>query len=653
MKKQYPYLKDEQFLKVMDTLKLKEQLVKITLLNWQEEPIQEIAGRVISGTLNLDGSSAIRRTCNVTMAIEETETDFYNLNQVISINKKIYLEVGIKNTTNFYKEYPIIWYPLGLFIIISASISNTLNGATASLQLKDKMCLLNGECGGTIGASTNFHEVEEQNESGEWVINKPTIYQIIQEVVNHFGKEDLNRIIISGVDRRIRQVMKWTGNTPLYLINITDKDSNTIQNSFTLTEPTESHQTFESGRDVGYIYTDFTYPGELIGDAGKTVCDILDEIKNTLGNYEYFYDVNGNFIFQEIPNYLNTTQATTILHSVVDNEGHTVVEKDKLGTSDYLIDMTKGKQAYSFNDNNLIISYSNSPQFNNVKNDFIVWGVRNNIDGTKLPIRYHLAIDTKPKVGNTYKVYLIKDSDGKTLYATKNEPINLEEGLSAIYKEITTTDWRTELYLQGIMADGLGTAYNDYYIELMNEWLKLYDIENNKFYNTIENSPYELDFYLDFIDSSSAIGNLNVKDIGRRSKVVVDNSINCLFEPIIPNLVILEAGSADLEERKMECQNRGEDWVQVEPEIYSSIMIGGTFNSALYMIKDLLYQYTNYNESISLQAIPVYYLEPNIRIGVTDSKSGIFGDYMIKTISMPLSPSGAMTISAVRALEKI
>ena len=48
---------------------------------------------------------------------------------------------------------------------------------------------------------------------------------------------------------------------------------------------------FEYGTDVGYIYTDFTYPGDLIGDAGSAVTDILDTIVQTLGNYEYFYNV--------------------------------------------------------------------------------------------------------------------------------------------------------------------------------------------------------------------------------------------------------------------------------------------------------------------------------------------------------------------------
>ena len=46
---------------------------------------------------------------------------------------------------------------------------------------------------------------------------------------------------------------------------------------------------------------------------------ILDKIIEVLGNFEYFYDVNGNFIFQEIKNYLNNSQTKYILDEANDN----------------------------------------------------------------------------------------------------------------------------------------------------------------------------------------------------------------------------------------------------------------------------------------------------------------------------------------------
>jgi hypothetical protein len=119
-----------------------------------------------------------------------------------------------------------------------------------------------------------------------------------------------------------------------------------------------TYQMFEYGEDVGYMYTDFTCPTELIANPGENVCVVLDKIKNMLGNYEYFYDTQGNFHFEEIKNYLNTTQAT--------------IDLETMNKNDYLISTSKGKTVYEFNNSNLVTSFSNSPQFNKIKNDFVV-----------------------------------------------------------------------------------------------------------------------------------------------------------------------------------------------------------------------------------------------------------------------------------------
>ena len=284
--------------------------------------------------------------------------------------------------------------PLGTFVIINPSLSHSSGGVSLSLQLKDKMCLLNGECGGVIPASTQFDEYETIDEHGQYVIDRPVILQIISEVVNHFGGEQLGKIIISDVDTKVKQTMKWVGSTPLYFLNTTGEFKFTTNYSEV---DGKSYNTYEYGQDVGFIYTDFTYPGELIGDAGSNVVTILDKIKNTLGNYEYFYDVYGNFIWQEIKNYLNTTHAT--------------VELEKLSNESYIADMSKGKKAFDFKDSRLITSYSNSPQFNKIKNDFVVWGIRKTAIGNTVPVRYHLAIDKKPAVGNIYKCFFYIDPE--------------------------------------------------------------------------------------------------------------------------------------------------------------------------------------------------------------------------------------------------
>lgn len=672
MRNNYPYLKDSSFLKSFDSIRNKEQYVKITVLNFEEKPIQAIEGRVTGGTLNLDGNSAVRRTCNLSMVATDYENDLTNINNLLSINKKIELEIGFLNTTTYYTNFDIIWFPLGVFVITAPSISHATDGINISLQLKDKMCLLNGECGGILPASVTFHEYETVDENGQYVIVQPTIYQIIQELVNHYGGEQLAKIIISDVDTRIKKVMKWVGSTPFYIIShavngeiqyIPTTDANEAAAA-------SSYKTYEYGSDIGYIYTDFIYPGELIGDAGNSVCTILDKIKDTLGNYEYFYDINGNFVFQEIKNYLNTSQST--------------VELDKITNGDYLMDMSKGKAVYQFDDCTLFTSCSNSPQYSMIKNDFIVWGIREDAEGNTFPIRYHLAIDKKPTIGNEYNVFFYTDKNDNLVKAkcpmeypnsSQFPKVGMQEvfymdmstkkiyewdTINKVYNEITvglktikTTDWRTELYLQGSVAEPLGRDSNYYYTELKNEWPKLYDTENGVFFDEVLKYPSDIDFYLDFIDSTAAISELSIVNIGRRTKVINDDSINCVFEPEIPDLVLLNMEDENIDDLREECENKGQDYIQLSGNLYSMITGGGTANSAYNLVRELLYQYTSYNESISINSIPIFYLEPNTRITVRDAQSGIYGDYMINSISIPFDVASTMTLSCTRALERI
>jgi hypothetical protein len=53
----------------------------------------------------------------------------------------------------------------------------------------------------------------------------------------------------------------------------------------------------ENGETVGYRSTDLTYAGDLISNTNETLTSIYDKIVAMLGNYEYFYDINGKFIF--------------------------------------------------------------------------------------------------------------------------------------------------------------------------------------------------------------------------------------------------------------------------------------------------------------------------------------------------------------------
>jgi hypothetical protein len=53
----------------------------------------------------------------------------------------------------------------------------------------------------------------------------------------------------------------------------------------------------ELGETAGYHKIDLTYNSDLILKAGETITGALDKLKNMLVNFEYFYDIDGRFVF--------------------------------------------------------------------------------------------------------------------------------------------------------------------------------------------------------------------------------------------------------------------------------------------------------------------------------------------------------------------
>lgn len=650
---QRPYLLNDNFLKKVDKLHLKEEYARISLLDWDSEnPREEIDGLIIGGSFNFDASSSMRRTGSLQMFVPETELDYKRANNILSLNTKITVEVGIKNTLDEYIDFPILWFPLGYYILRGINISRSNSGLSLNLSFKDKMCLFNGECGGMLPASVTFSEKEEYNEETDSTeITHPTIYQIIREIANHWGGQQLGKILISDVDEDVKQVVKWGGSDPLYVRNY-ESSGGAQQIEVTLSKPSGSnYSTLTVGDDVAYEITPFTYPGDLIGDAGTPITSILDKIRDTLGNYEYFFDIDGNFRFQEIKNYLNTSYSSYKLTELNENDIQDTVfqvDTNKKYSNEAIIDRSRGTSVYDFTDASLIYSYSNNPNYENIKNDFIIWGMRKGITGEEYPIRYHLAIDDKPFVGNDYYGHFIKDNYDRDIFIPAQPNEVRDDNVHVI-----TKDWRTQLYMEGAIAETAAIDSNDYYVELANEWPKLYNILEGKFkpeltavgeYAGVGN----MDYFLEFVGSNYLRSNYGVKVIGRRTKVLVDNTINCIIEPPIRDFIIVETqAQADA------CVARQQAYCKVDHAIYENLILGGKYNGANVAAKDLLYQYTSFNETITLNTVPIYHLEPNTKIKVIDPESGIAGEYMIRTINLTLGIAGSMNITANQALVKI
>lgn len=668
------YLKDVEFLRKLDRMKIRTQFAKIILLDFAEKPIKEIQGTITSGTLNINGASACRRTINLTMLAKPENRNLTDLNNDIAINKKIKVEIGLRNPFETYKDYgDIIWFKCGLFIVSTASISRTTSGWSISLTAKDKMCLLDGSVGGMITATTNFHEIETLTSEGKIQYEYPTIFQIIFQAVLNWGHEDAGKIFINDLQETAKMLVKYMGTNPIYF--------NDAYSSFSYSKEDEGGYTHEcfQGQDIGYRTTDFTYPGELILKAGDSVVTLLSKICETLSNFEYFYDVDGNFHFQEKKNYLNTSSPLL-----------------ELEPEDYFSTYANQKVSYSFTDMESISSITVAPKYENIKNDFVVWGKRTLDSGIEVEIHYHLTIAAKPtNLENAKKfMYKITDKDGLILsyqfVKDKLDGVNEKDeseikvflqkfwdglsdniknyyndqksaelkcelvGAPAIENEAMT--WREELYRRVLLSSSQGQSYlgTEYDMELLGFWRDICKInkEQDAMYLDISDVR-SLPFWFDFIDTSARYGVYSVNAIGRRTKAVNDDKINSLYNEDVPDVIFLTEEEMKNEKLLNYYNNIGQKYFQISDNFEKQFVTSSTGSSAFDKIRELLYQYLVYNTQITLQGNPIYYLEPNTLIYIEDKDSGIKGRYEISSISIPLAYSGNMSITATEALSRV
>ena len=707
-------LYNKEFLKRLDLERNKTIYGRITALQFNEQPIQSIEGRITGGSINIDGASAVRRTCSLTMVASDVNINGYYW----GLNTKFKLEVGVKNTID--KNYPdIIWFKQGIFIITSFSTALSTTNYTINLQGKDKMCLLNGEIGGTLTASTVFDSWDQETNTGDWITMKYPIKDIIRSAVHQFAGEPFHNIIINDLEDQGLELLEYRYDKPLYLLRAENSDEYTMGTlNPTTTTPALDAETnifdplydhlpenvnptpfiqdnniyhaakISYGETAGFRLTDLIYPDELIGNVGESITSILDKIKNLLGQFEYFYDVDGRFIFQKKQDFINT------VWTPVTEEGF--IESGAYSTS----------TVYSFTGNELITAFNNAPNLNNLRNDYSVWGARKGADGGESLIHMRYAIDEKPSY---YKAY-----DG-TVYTTDN--VDWREIIFQMQKDYRQHHFDDDFMLKIIENNPNHyptgqTGYEQYYIDLEGFWRQLYypnyayeetikkyearlnvakaerdavgtadrvlfkskqdiveaiekektafeidyvntyypdsiDKNNHPFWNrAVYEDPDVLNYWIDFLDADGELNQFSCKSVGCRPKAVNDNNVKSIYFRETPNIIF--ASSSEFYEE----QKSGYRYFQA-PNAEHMFSISTQGKSAKDVIDELLYQHAYCVESATITAIPVYYLQPNTRIYVYDKNSGISGDYIVSKITLPLTYNGTMSLTATKAAERI
>lgn len=395
-----------------------------SLRDTTDDRYEYIEGRVTGGTGNIDGSSAVRRTCSG-ISIVSNQTNIHEHSWALHTDIRIY--IGVKNATieNFLTGSDsldsVLYFDMGTYALSSFSLSQNVNSSNINISGKDKMCLLNGELGGLFTVDTEL----DKDVDG----NTKTLFEIGESLLGLAGITKYN--IDALKEHAGKELLEYRGDSPLYLLMDKNENTNTYDiinltifgdqltiegkplNSLTygvepiaaevgiirdiddvgkLIKTTHYVQKIEYGEVAGYRWCDLIYPGSLTAAAGESIASIFEKIKNVLGAYEYFFDTDGMFWFKK--------QAATLGIQVSDNN---IVVPSNLDIN----------IQYEFNDLSLFTSLNNSPALQNFKNDFIIRGNRKSVSGeNKTPIHARYAIvewPTDPELGVTELSY-----EGKT-----------------------------------------------------------------------------------------------------------------------------------------------------------------------------------------------------------------------------------------------
>ena len=444
-----------------------------------ENLLKIVNGVATTGSINIDGASAVRRTCQLSFISTELQAiDYFKIYKT-----KFLLEI------DFGKGFK----KCGIYLLTNFSSNLTTKNFTFNISGKDKMCLLNGEHGGSFPFSIDVgkKEVFDYNyeplttfvyepekyyfqSKGDYLLDhspyavanrtyyerlvvsqkvKLTIKEIINNVVSIYGREQNHNIFIYDLDIKGLELLEYRGADPLYLFRAADGKadkkeitidpdtviyingeqtsiSNFPETGFFSTSPIEQNNIplkvqkeldgieyyllrLQYGDSLGYRDTDLVYAGELTANVNENVTTILDKIKNMLGNYEYFYNEEGHFIFQKRQDYTNN-QFSSI---AIDGLGIEYQQAPIIPTS--FIDLKN------------IVSIGQNPQFQNIKNDFSIWGTRAGESGS-LPIHSRIAIHKKPMEYCTYNGLLWRVDENKDSFLSfkRNVEINNQDRIN-------------------------------------------------------------------------------------------------------------------------------------------------------------------------------------------------------------------------------
>lgn len=619
-------------LEVLDQ-SIRKKRIRIEVENLQFKTIDTIEGLCSEGSINLDANSDNRRSCSLTLIVDDRYTDIVEKKYLPQKNGLIWLDKYIKifiGIDNYMGETQ--WFNKGLFMIDTPTYNYSATTHNLSFSGMDIMSNFNDQRRGQL---TNLSTVIEAYKTE----------QIIEG-------ENTKEIIIRTTFREA------------FIAII--KDFTTIKNYYIA----------PMSDDIAYL------PENINFNAGSTVYSMWVKLLEYLPGWEMFFDVNGVFTVQPIPNskndplyYLNPENVNTETHTVdFNNVKNHIVVRGRTHDNDYFV--TQENVGYKRFGEDTPAKYSLTLKIDNFKPSELtnnitigfVW-----LDNLYNPEFQNVIISYVEDAVTKEVTYPLKDFESENVFsALLLQPNSLN---TIRFRKLVDDNNNTQEYwdyLSSLQSEAYAVDENTespYYInsELIgtNYYGGLTVCANHKDYTVLLNNKTAITG----IDIGTQITFMpNILNVDSPTITLYDGKTKKRLEDysLIP-VVLYEGGvitplgankwDGDFTIYRVTYRiiNNTKYFVyEGRHQTLTYYLSGGEYeniysNSLAKQRADYeLFLHSNLNDTLNLTIIPDYTLDVNVKINYTEKTTGINRDYIIKSISVPLDAKATyMNISAM------
>lgn len=602
---------------------IRDVYVKMFVMDRNDNILDEISGKAIEGTIDMDGTANIQRQVNNLKILLNSDTLLpTQKDSLIWTDKHFQLKIGIADLLKS-KDDPdyIHWYNMGIFLYKTVEMDYSSTESYLLVNGLDKMCKFTGDLGGSFET-----DIKIEN-SGV------PITEAIRHIAVDLGGEDPNKLLLDNVvddDGKILSLpytmtkavgdtmydaMKELADLYKYYIFYYNEDGYLVLEHLKLLLNSPVDVDF---RDVDYtisnqVQEDYTYIKNYVKVVGQALSPTVTTIDSpTVDN----------------PNPVNNSSSVKLLFNkpIYDSSHNRIVDGADLKTY-FAYDGTASNYTKAvYNDND--------------------WSITFTISGENGKI-------LKPNSNMIYDSGEMPFDDGGIIYSDKEDMWNKLLSAVVVTDGINNTT-QFVLSFNKALFDKNGTQLNN------NTDVKSSFTYSNGDASNFLSATYTYDSYnwqikLNFAQAiQDAVIEIN-KDGLTNDNALYDSS-GTIYQP---ESYIMT----------------GETWTKVDtssilPQYQVSAYTKNTDNTSPYSIDNIekrvltvnedkiynldqaqtradfeLQTHSNLNEQIQLNCIQLYFMKPNTILYLYNEKYGIDGKYRVDKISYSLKNSDNMSIT--------